>query len=621
MARQSRMVVGIDETLTVIDQERRGTHEVKYTVDAAGTELLLYRDGLARHVLLGDRLAVLLGRLASALPRSRRTALARSLSRAVRYRTRVRHRFHRLVGALRRLPPGVVLVGPALRAYRATLVASPDLRAEEAAQRSHVVRLLRDAGIAVAVVPSGAGRRPVVVVREPDRRRVCETLARGLGSTWYVVPLDADRARPRRATVRRLERWGTGGDGFRVFRYVAGGPGQPLAGAAIGCDVEVWRTPRPALLGTLPGRPAVSAHNAPSLVAPRRNAWVTRLTPNGWDVAATRPDATIDVGGLPHLFDVTAPVDIVYTWVDGADAAWRAAKAAALRELGSEGLDPAALDPARFRSRDELRYSLRSVEMYAPWVRKVHLVTAGQVPDWLDLDHPKIHLVDHREIFADPSVLPVFNSHAIEAQLHRIPGLAEQYVYLNDDVMLGRPVGKELFFHANGLAKFFLSSAVVGLGPRHPDDPPVISAAKNNRLLVEDLTGRTTTHQFQHAPQPQLRSVLQEMETTWPETFSRVSASRFRHPDDVSVASALHHHVAYALGRAVPGRLAYLYLDLVHPRAAGRLERLLDAREFDVFCLNDTVTGPAEAARQAELLADFLPRYFPVPSSFERASP
>ncbi len=619
MARQSRMVVGIDETLTVVDHARLGADEVKYTVDAAGTELLLYRDGLARHVLLGDRLAVFLGRLVSALPRSRRTALARSLSRGVQRRTRLRHRTHRLVGTLWRLPAGVVLVGPALRPYQAALVTSPDLRAEEAAQRAHVVRLLRDAGVAVAVVPSGAGQRPVVVVPEPDRRKVCEVLARGLGPAWYAVPLDAARARPRRATARRLGRWSTSGDGFRVFRYVAGGPDRPLAGAAIGCDVEVWRTPRPALLGTLPGRPVTSVQNAPALVAPRRNAWVTRLTPSGWDVAATRPDATIDVGALPHLFDVTDPVDIVYTWVDGADEAWRAAKAAALREMGAEVPDLAALDPARFRSRDELRYSLRSVEMYAPWVRRVHLVTAGQVPEWLDLDHPKIHLVDHREIFADPSVLPVFNSHAIEAQLHRIPGLTEQYLYLNDDVMLGRPVAKELFFHANGLAKFFPSSAVVGLGPRHEEDPPLISAAKNNRTLVEALTGRTTSHQFQHAPQPQLRSVLQEMEATWPDVFAQVAASRFRHPDDVSVASALHHYVAYSRGRAVPGRLTYLYPDLVHPRAAGRLERLLRTREFDVFCLNDTVTSPAEAARQGELLADFLPRYFPVPSSFERA--
>src|SRR5690606_8440135 len=110
--------------------------------------------------------------------------------------------------------------------------------------------------------------------------------------------------------------------------------------------------------------------------------------------------------------------------------------------------------------------------------------------------------------FTDPTVLPVFNSHAIESQLHRVPGLAERYLYLNDDVFFGRPVTKDLFFHGNGLAKFFLSTAMVGLGPRHAGDTAFVHAAKNNRTLLGDTFGRTVTHLFQHAPHPQLRSVL-----------------------------------------------------------------------------------------------------------------
>ena len=46
-------------------------------------------------------------------------------------------------------------------------------------------------------------------------------------------------------------------------------------------------------------------------------------------------------------------------------------------------VDDEALDPARYRSRDELRYSLRSLWMYCGWVRHIYIVTAGQRPEWL----------------------------------------------------------------------------------------------------------------------------------------------------------------------------------------------------------------------------------------------
>ena len=124
-----------------------------------------------------------------------------------------------------------------------------------------------------------------------------------------------------------------------------------------------------------------------------------------------------------------------------------------------------AANESRFASRDELRYSLRSLDMYADWVRHVYLVTDDQVPVWLDTDATRgSPWSSHRELFGDRGRLPTFNSHAIESQLHHIQGLAEQYLYLNDDVFFGRPLSPSLFFHGNGLAIFFLSGAKIGLG-------------------------------------------------------------------------------------------------------------------------------------------------------------
>lgn len=608
MPRKPRIVAGIDQTWAVADQALGGDLEAKYTVDDVGTELLVYRDGIAPQLLRKDRRAVVRSRIVMALPSPLRRMLVGVRSQAPRLRLRFRNRVHH--GHARWRRDGLVPVGRPLAPHLATPVSEHDSTSEQALQQRRVLDILVADGIEASVLPSGGGQRDVVVIRDQDRVRAAEALSRELERGWYVVPLDVPLARPRRVTRRRLNRLYAVSDGFRVFRYVAAAPDKPLAGAVLGCDIEVWRSPRPALLkGTTPDRD-FSGY----LLAPRRNNWATRLGPDAWDNAGAREGRAVDVGGLPHLFDVQEPVDVVYTWVDGSDPHWQVAKRTALGERGMAPGGSEATDDARFRSHDELRYSLRSLEMYAPWVRRIHIVTAGQRPEWLNTDHPKIRLVSHEEIFADPSVLPVFNSHAIESQLHRVPGLAERYVYFNDDVMLGRPVGKDLFFHGNGLAKFFLSTAKVGLGPRREQDPAFVQAAKNNRALLQDARGRTVTNLFQHAPHPQLRRVVEEMEREHPEIFARVAASKFRDPGDLSIASSLHHNYAYSLGRAVPGRLEYLYLDLGHPGAARRLEKLLRARAFDVFCLNDTPAPGAVADRRAEMMSAFLQRYYPLPS-------
>jgi len=114
----------------------------------------------------------------------------------------------------------------------------------------------------------------------------------------------------------------------------------------------------------------------------------------------------------------------------------------------------------RFADNDELKYSLRSVEKFVPWVRKVFIVTNGQIPSWLDIHHPRIKLVTHEEIFVNKSHLPTFSSPAIESHIHRIPGLSKKFIYMNDDVFFGAPVWPDDFFtHSQG-HKIYLSWAV-----------------------------------------------------------------------------------------------------------------------------------------------------------------
>lgn len=106
---------------------------------------------------------------------------------------------------------------------------------------------------------------------------------------------------------------------------------------------------------------------------------------------------------------------------------------------------------SRFEDNEELRYSLRSVERHAPWVRHIFIVTNGQIPSWLNLDNPRVTVVTHQDIFKNHSHLPTFSSPAIETHIHRIPGLSQKFIYLNDDVMFGKDVWPDDFYtHSKG---------------------------------------------------------------------------------------------------------------------------------------------------------------------------
>ncbi|MFI7275648.1 stealth family protein [Streptomyces sp. NPDC049879] len=491
---------------------------------------------------------------------------------------------------------------------------------------------LESADIPYFLVPGRSRTRHVVGVRHADRKRLLSVLRRTYGgSALYAMranaetlPADAvlyaDGSLP--AALKRQ-------DTMRFGELLLGPAGEVLADFDHACEVEFWRdgkrfledaklVERRGTLRSLAPAPVV----AESLVAPRYNAVTDTLPPE-----ALVP-ATLTVAGRAHptwegfshpLADtVDFPVDVVYTWVDGADPELAAKRDAYRAQAGAPRINARELGASRYESHDELRYSLRSLEMYAPFVRTIHIVTDGQTPDWLDTSAPGIRIVDHKEIFADPSVLPVFNSHAIESQLHRIPGLSERYLYLNDDFFVGRPVDAGYFFHGNGIAKLPTAPFQIGLGEPHPDEPAPNSSGKNAARLLLRQHGRLVVNKFKHAPQPQIRAVMEELEALFPEEIARTAASRFRSLTDVSMTATLHHHHAYLTGRAVPGRYTMRYADIGRPESAEVLAEIAGTRKYDFFCLNDVQTPEEEKENAAARLRGFLEAYFPLPSRFER---
>ena len=135
----------------------------------------------------------------------------------------------------------------------------------------------------------------------------------------------------------------------------------------------------------------------------------------------------------------TYPIDFVITWVDGADREWIAEKS---KYSGTKDVDA---EISRYRDFGTLRYLLRSIEKFAPWVRKIFLVTNGQVPEWLSFENPKIRIVKHGD-YMPQEYLPTFSSHPIEWNFHKIKDLSEHFVYFNDDLLLTDYVQPSDFF-------------------------------------------------------------------------------------------------------------------------------------------------------------------------------
>lgn len=143
-------------------------------------------------------------------------------------------------------------------------------------------------------------------------------------------------------------------------------------------------------------------------------------------------------------------IDIVYTWVNGVDPEYMKL----CQQYSKETMD---MNPERFRDIYQLlKYSMRSLELYMPWVNNIFILTQRpQVPDWLDTSHPKIKLVHHDEVFENKEHLPTFSCNTIESYLDKIPGLSDYFIYMNDDFLFGRETSKDMFVSPEGRINVF----------------------------------------------------------------------------------------------------------------------------------------------------------------------
>ncbi|MEJ7832159.1 MAG: stealth conserved region 3 domain-containing protein [Nocardioides sp.] len=474
---------------------------------------------------------------------------------------------------------------------------------------SWAVKAARSATRDWFVIPAHGEPAPVLVVPMRDRDAFLETLGGADAPAYLSLREPADHGwHERRGTLREmtaglrrgrtpvihLEPWPTEGERTTMLAH--------------GCtvDVEFWET---------------SATG--DLLGARRNRYADRVPTDAETVEVDVegvPVRTLPLMAAPTATECRFPVDVVYTWVDGQDPGWNAAREQRLAAITGTALHTArsreSSGRARFIARDELRYSFRSVHLFAPWVRRIHLVTAGQTPDWLDISHPMINLVDHRDILPTDG-LPTFNSHAIETSLHRIEGLSEHFLYLNDDFFLGRPVRTESFFTPSGSFATFFSHVPIGLSDQ-PDAPPFLKAAWNNRHLLHDAFGAVTTNNLAHAPYPHRVSVIEELTARFPEVLAGTARSPFRNDTDVSTLSSLAQHYGLLTGSAYVGDADLFYVNLTSSDVDRQLAMAVKRREWDFICLGDQHDHAVANHRLDEFLADFYTAYFPVAAPWER---
>jgi hypothetical protein len=320
-----------------------------------------------------------------------------------------------------------------------------------------------------------------------------------------------------------------------------------------------------------------------------------------------KPSSRLHTGGAKTI-------DIVITWVDGADPRWRAKRQAA----GLDSQLATANVEGRFRDNGELRYLLRSIERYWPFAGMIYLVTDQQIPAFL-ASSARLKIIDHREILA-AEYLPTFSSRAIESALHKIPGLSEHFVAFNDDVLLARPVQAADFFGELGCMIYLtderlpLASSAAGLCG-HND-------ALNACLWMLAHKGVSCVDRvLEHSPKGIRKSWMQALEAEHPELFHQTRAEQVRQPGGQSILANLYGDWCLSQGRGEIrfNQCDYRYSDELEndPGALANLQAVLDDKLS--ICINDTSDNRGDVSQLQQRYVAVLGQLFSQPSVYERS--
>ena len=337
-------------------------------------------------------------------------------------------------------------------------------------------------------------------------------------------------------------------------------------------------------------------------------------------------------------------VDAVVLWVDGNDPEW--IKEKERYKPASDVTAKQADSSIRYRDWGLLPYWFRGIESFTPWIRKVHFVTWGHLPAFLNTESPKLHVVRHVDYLPEES-LPTFSSHTLELNLHRIPDLAEHFIYFNDDTFLTRPLEKSCFFdeRSGDPGMHFIEYPVRFKGVTEPfqlfmaNDVGVINkhfakrsislssycgrfcslnypAGDNLRNVVMKLLLPEYYAGFKmfHSPSAFLKRTFEEVWKAEPELLKQTTMHRFRTVTDVNQWLLLMWQMAS--GRFVPRRMDNGLYSITTASVAG-ICRDIEQQAHDMICLNDDDEN-VDFETCSQRIADAFEKIFPDKSSFEK---
>lgn len=330
-------------------------------------------------------------------------------------------------------------------------------------------------------------------------------------------------------------------------------------------------------------------------------------------------------------------IDFVILWVDGSDPEW-------LKEKNGyqDNKENESNSVNRYRDWGFLPYWFRAIEKFTPWVRKIHFVTWGHVPAFLNLNSPKLHIVRHDE-FIPSECLPTFSSHAIEMNIHRIPGLAEHFVYFNDDTFLLRSFTKQNFFK-DGLPCTYGGEVPVELVGElgiwqyaMVNDIGIINKNFSKRESVQKYKKKYTDKSYRwkdnlrtilleklhpdyftgfknlHAPAAYLKSQFEQVWNAEPEKLWATSKNRFRTCEDVNQWVVLWWQIAG--GQFSPAVIDNL-VTLINNDTIDELCDAIENQKHDFVCLNDP-DGDIDFESLADRLKNAFESLLPEKSVYE----
>lgn len=332
------------------------------------------------------------------------------------------------------------------------------------------------------------------------------------------------------------------------------------------------------------------------------------------------------------------PIDFVVTWVDGNDPAWQAEKAQYDPSFNKGNTD------ARYREWDQFMYWFRAVEKYAPWVRYVHLITWGHLPPWLNTNHPKLKVVNHRDYIPE-QYLPTFSSIPIELNIHRIPDLSEHFVYFCDDVYLARPVEPSDFF-CKGLPKYcaiaepirnyryngpFAHQQFSNMGLINGCFDLCASVEKYPELWFSKCYGQKRIYnrfayqsaylpgmRFPHLGTPYRKSTLERVWSECEAELHETCTHRFRTPVD-------YMHQVFSVWEIMVGSFVPVSEDYYGVKYGtlnkeiAAIEAVFSSKKHRMVCLNDSVDVTESNFQTIKAELDRILKYtFPEKSSFEK---